>query len=608
MKKMFKRTTAIAASALMIGQMVPYSVFATPAELTYKNKLTIYPYTITDDTELNSTNASPTGTSADGDKAELNGSSVATGTMTFTVVRVKADGTTWTDENPYSNTSATNGTTLENLPDGYYKITPHKDDTDSHFEDAESFFIELPSSANGNINRNVYIYPKFTVNDDTDNNEKDPETVDPENPGHTTNTHAIKLKKQLSDSDSWTTDLTATFKIYYQDDLGKWKDAGNFDTNDQGVIQIDGLPLGTYWAVEQEAPEGYLLDKTPIKFELDGTGEISKQVKEFVNDKKLTAAKEIDGDGQGKTYNWTITTDIPSKADKLLTYIVTDTFTNTLSNVKVESVKVGDEAVAASKYTVTTDETTGKVIVTITDMTALTGGSQLTINVSSNIGTGYTSGEVTNNASLKYQYAYDPVDNDGIPDDIPGTVDPVPYDPDNPDAAVPTPIDTDTANDSFTPATIKISNIDRTSLEELDGGVYDITGFSVHKDSDDDGDGDDAIVTLTNLAPGHYKIDQYGTKSGYFIDKESPKYIYINKDGEVILTNNATDTTGTLLTDNTIVFKNDKTAPGFELPFTGTTAAIVFTIAGIGIMGGAMFFIFILFKKRDKDEEDKENA
>ena len=93
------------------------------------------------------------------------------------------------------------------------------------------------------------------------------------------------------------------------------------------------------------------------------------------------------------------------------------------------------------------------------------------------------------------------------------------------------------------------------------------------------------------------------SKSGYLVD--SPKTIFIDKEGNVFL---GEDETGTPLPTKTVVFTNEKTATGFELPFTGTTATIVFTVTGIAIMAGAAFFIIILFKKRDEEEEEQKNA
>ena len=599
MNKIFKRTSAIAVSAFMLSQMVPYNVFADPA--TGSNTLAIHPYVLSEAKykEAKESNYVPTGTTADATTAQSYGQSEEAN-ITFDIVEVNANGAEISGgyssgENPAK--------TFSNLPDGYYKVTPHNSNTDSNFRTVEAFYVQLVASS-GSDNNTVHVYPKLTDNDE-DGDPKDPSVPDPDNPNTdpdnpiTANKHAIKLTKTLQGSDTWDVDGEATFAIYFKNALNKWEKIDDFPTTD-GVLLLDGLPLGDYYAYEIDAPTGYLKDQKPMKFTVDGSGEIKNLTASFVNDKELTATKEIAMDGEGDEYNWVITTTIPTKTENLMSYTVTDTYTEVLKDVSVASVKVGSTPVAAPKYSIDTTQT-GKVIVTITDMSALAGGDKLTINVTSKLGT-YSSGSISNSAALSYQYAYDPDPNDDIPDDIPGIPDPDPTNPDDPDN--PEPKITAPDSDSFTPATITISNVDAADgTTELSDGVYEISGFSEHKDSDDPGD----TLTLANIAPGVYTIKQKGTQSGYFVDDPvNPKTIFVDKDGTVYAGNEAI--AENVLENNTVIFTNSKTAPGFELPFTGTTATRVFTIVGICLMGGALFFIIILFKKRDEDEEEKKNA
>jgi len=601
MKKMFKRTTAIAASALMIGQMVPYNVFADQTD--GKTNLTIHPYVLSEE-NYNAAKASgytPTG------KANVDGNWVAdaygeeTAGITFDIVEVNTDGSVKADG--YHDEGKT---VFTGLPNAFYKLVPNREDhTDARFKDAEAFYIHLPAVVNGAALFDVDIYPKLTENNDTNDDSVDPETetVPATDPATTPNKHAIKLKKQLSDSDTWKTGLSAKFEIYYQDTLDNWVDVGEFTTDSDGVIQVDGLPLGTYWAVEQEQPEGYLLDQTPIKFELDGSGEISKQVKTFSNDKKLEVAKEVitEGTGTGLQYKWKITADVPGKKENLLSYTITDKYTDLdITDIAIDGFTQGTD------YTITEDTDAGTVTIsfTKTGIGKLSGTSLEIIVTSNKAGSGAS---VANQASIAYKYAYNPNTEDEIPDDIPGIIDPddddaypgvtsFPVDPENPDPKT---------KDEFTPATITISNYETGKSVELSGGVYEISRCSQHKDSDYSGD----VVTLANLAPGEYTIKQLATKSGYYVEEDAAKNtktIYIDKDGTVYEGTEANHS-DTPLANNTVIFYNDKTVEGFDLPFTGSTATIVFTIAGIGVMGGALFF-FIFFKKRDKDEEEQENA
>lgn len=605
MKKMYKRTTAIAASALMLAQLVPYNVFADQ-----NNGLTdlrIHPYVL-DEAKYKQAKASTystRGTTVDKGQADTYGTEDPD--ITFDIVEVDTSG------NPIDGgvtRTAVRETT--DLPNRFYKITPHNNDTDVRFKDAEAFYVHLPAVVDGNALFDVDIYPKLTDNNDTGNDSTDPDTpIDNQDPNYdpnepkTNNKHAIKLQKKLRGSDTWNTSLNATFKIYYQNTLDKWVEVGAFDTDDNGIIQVDGLPLGTYYAIETEAPEGYLLDQTPIKFELDGTGVISKQFKTFTNDKELKVAKEVitSGDDTGLQYKWKITADVPGKTENLLSYTITDKYTNlNITNIAIDGFTEG------SDYTVTNDTATGTfTIVFKEDGIAKLSGSSIEIIVTSD---NASTGDVANSAAIAYKYAFNPpADDPNTPDDdiykvIPDpdtdtsypTEKNYPVDPDNPPAGT---------HDEFTPATITISNVDANDYDkELKNGKYEVSRCSPYDD-----DTDTKLVRLENLAPGEYTIKQLATESGYYVEEDvtkNTKTIFIAKDGTVYEGTEANHS-NTPLANNTVIFYNDKTVEGFDLPFTGTTATIVFTIAGIGVMGGALFF-FIFFKKRDKDEEDQENA
>lgn len=616
MKKMFKRTTAIAASALMLTQMLPYNVFAEPATVPgpNNNSLIIHPYLLTDSNYDTAKKADydPTGTLADRTTAENYGSDTEANIL-FDVVQVDVNGQPL--DGGYS--SPASGKEFEHLANGYYKVTPNsasanQNHTDPNFIDAQAFFVQLPSGATGSNNYAVHVYPKLTDNNDNGDN-TDPETLtDPQDP-NSNDKHSIKLTKTLSDeNDQFGTGGgkvgEAVFDIWYKDALGNWENAapdeGYSTTN--GILKVDGLPFGTYYAVERTAPNHYLLNQEPVVFNLTG-GEGADQTGELNNDKELKVKKEIVtvGNDTGLIYQWKITADVPEEIENLLSYSVTDTYTN-LKNVTIDSVMVGSKALTfaadgSADYHTTTEG--NSITVVIDDLTELTGES-VVINVSSVIADGYTDGQVTNESSLAYQYAYNPDDHDNDDPDGPDVIPDVIPDPDN---NVPETINypgngsDPNTTDGFTPATIYISNYETGTTTELEVGSYNVTRCSPYSDATYSED----FVTLENLAPGEYTITQLTTASGYLIDS-TPKYIYIAKNGTVYEGTEANHSE-TPLANNRVIFYNNKTATGFELPFTGSTATIVFTIAGIGVMGGALFF-FIFFKKRDKDEEDQENA
>lgn len=618
MKKMIKKTSALAISAFMLAQYVPFSVVAFDSS---HSDLTIHPYVI-DESTYNTRKAADTsnltGTTSDKPETSEGLDSNAVDSLTFTIVSVNengvADGTT--------NLTGQTSNTKITLPDGKYKITPENNDTDAKFKSAEAFFIQLPAATT----KDVHIYPKFTDNNDTGDNSDPNNTTDPNNPS--TDLHTLKLTKSLSDNPSshdWTTTAgRAGFNAYFKNQLGKWEKVMNsagseaqvYYTNANGEVIVDGLPLGDYCLVEVDAPDGYLLNSNPVEFSLKGGSGVSgnNQTGTLVNDKELTVKKEIayttEGNGYGQTYKWTITADVPSQTGNLIKYEITDEYTN-LKDVEVDSI----DGLEDTAYTVKPD--TGKIVISIKNPKNLTGTS-LKINVTSKLADEVASGsDVTNKSSIKYQYAYDP-DPAVDPTDIP---EPNPDAPTNPYPAPinypvdPTNPDSDTVA-TFTPKTIIISNVDSTDTSNELTGSFDITNFSIHVDDSsdaatiDDGDKTDKRLTLKDLAPGKYTITQKSTESGYSIASPDSKTIFIAENGKVYEGSDATGAEITAETDGTykITFLNAPITSGFNLPFTGTTATIVFSITGILLMAGTAFFIFIILKKKDEEEEEKENS
>ncbi|MBP2966794.1 prealbumin-like fold domain-containing protein, partial [Acinetobacter baumannii] len=64
------------------------------------------------------------------------------------------------------------------------------------------------------------------------------------------------------------------------------KDQGTkFVSGENGEFEVTGLKFGTYYLVETEAPEGYVLLKNPIKFTVDDNSYNNKTV-EVVNKHK----------------------------------------------------------------------------------------------------------------------------------------------------------------------------------------------------------------------------------------------------------------------------------------------------------------------------------
>ncbi|WP_028518005.1 SpaA isopeptide-forming pilin-related protein [Ruminococcus flavefaciens] len=620
MKKMIKRTSALAISAFMAAQYIPFSAVA---YTTTTCDLTIHPYVL-NQTDYDNAKASsyvPTGKTAD----ETNISTtlgIATAedtTMTFNITRVTDTGAAHSDtsHNLIGVRSATD------LPDGYYKITPaNKTDTDARFKDAESFIIQIPVPDSGSVNRDVHIYPKFTDNNDNDNTET---------PGQETPTSGDKHNVTLTKTDNSSTPVAvpgAIYKLYYKDAAGKWvAGSATYTTNENGVITVTGLPLGKYYFVEQSAPTGYLLDQEPIAFTIDGATAATVSP---VNDKDLTVQKTIANDGAGTVYNWVITADVPSKPENLLSYTITDTYSGLSSTAADITVSIAGMT-AGTDYTVD-KSTAGTIVIALTS----TGIGQLTgtsfdINVSTKLAASATA--ATNSASINYAYAYDPTtdtdpdpDKDDIIDDA-NIPDPDPNDPGNSENPTPkdfptpggSPDPEDPYTDQVTPGTFTISNVN--GEDELGGATYEVrkadgsTVVVTKPDNDDAAATNPKIAVVSNLAPGHYKIYQTAVDSGHLLN-QVPIDIYVGKDGNIYsdaactAANQIINDKGTVDTAddvaNQVKFYNEPISNKFSLPFTGTTATIIFTVTGLILMAGTLFFIIIL-KKRDDDDEEQEN-
>lgn len=67
----------------------------------------------------------------------------------------------------------------------------------------------------------------------------------------------------------------AEFKLVKEGKKGTEIIRENLKTNEDGVIQIERLFKGSYAFIETKAPEGYVLDSTPVRVKLEGRGTLS---------------------------------------------------------------------------------------------------------------------------------------------------------------------------------------------------------------------------------------------------------------------------------------------------------------------------------------------
>ena len=512
MKKMIKKTSALAISAFMLAQYIPFtSIAATDSS---HCDLYIHPY-ILDQDDYNTAKSQkdtkpPTGKTTD--EANVPGSNTVNTAMKFNIVQVNSNGSTYTGSGTavsLTDVSAvvtnSNVPSAATLPDGYYKITPaNKSDTDARFTDAESFIIQIPVPDGGSVNRDVHIYPKFVDNNDQDTNGTTPGNETPKD----NDTHNVTLTKTESGSTNPAVPVVgAEYKLYYKNATGNWQaGAATYTTDGDGHIIVTGLPLGDYYFVEQSAPTDYLLDQTPIGFTIDGATAATVNP---TNDKKLSVGKVIATDAAGNTYNWTITADLPTNRANLSSYTIVDQFkgiTINPANVTITNSTKTKSLINGTDFTASigTGADADKLTIIITDFAKIKDSSNtnyisddhLTITVPSTLDnsaltdSSYATGAgaAYNMAQISYEYGYVPGAGDpDIPDapNTPVTITepttlPDPTKPNDPNTPAPgDPSNPNTPIEVIKPCTFTISNVN--GEDELENAKY------VIKSGDDNG-------------------------------------------------------------------------------------------------------------------------
>ena len=621
MKKMIKKTSALAISAFMLAQYIPFSAVAEEG-LGGNNKITIHSYLL-DGSEY----ATAKGTGSATGHQSTDEATLATYTskqaragITYNIYGTDLVSGKYVPDTSAVITSVVTGddgsVTTPNLTDGVYWIDPvDNTNTNPEFANADAFFIELPNSENP-----LHIYPKTTDND-YDNQSSDNGKL-----------HTIEFTKTGVSGAALS---GVVFKVYFKNAQGDWEaskdtttgNAQTYTTNANGKITIAGLPVGDYYFVEQSLGSNseYLLDQTPQKVTITGQQVGSTAVPvaySFANEPKLSVSKVISTAGAGHTYNWIITADLPVNRANLSSYAIVDQFkglTIDPESVTITDMSYGTDFTAAigavpdnDKLTITFTPT-GLGKLNNPNASGYISANQLTVTVPSTLNSSDFNDDdnAVNMAQITYTYGYDPTGKEPVIPDAPTP--PVPItepsplpDPDNVDPESPTNEDPDDPFEAVKPCTFYISN-QKSDTTELTGGRYDVSSGSEYNDTDNAYTGN--LTVVNNLAPGPYTIKQLGTASGYQVDT-TIKNIYIGKDGNIYEYNPTAaegSKIGAQILKNTVIFTNAAAQSNFNLPFTGTTATIVFSITGILLMAGTAFFIFIILKKRDDDEEEQEN-
>ena len=463
----------------------------------------------------------------------------------------------------YTKTTPENGTIkFENLEQGRY-LVQETNAPKNVVTKVESFLIDLPRTNNNGDGwdydvtvypKNITIYGTVTLNQVTQDGENLPGTI-------------WELQKMNSNK-QWE-------KYDYEEELS---------TDENGKIQIQNLEVGKYRFIQEQAEEGYILDKSGfIEFEFD-----TKNMEyEFtaVNEKLEIQKQVLQDDG---TYSasqnafktdinsWKITSDVADIISKMEVYKIKDELPDGLSykndSIKVYGINKENEQVEISKdyYKKDLKET---IIEISFDTEELEGYKNIVIKYDTEFKDNVSYGEFTNKAYLIYT---DYIEEDGTSKSE-YTI--------SSEAKVYTGAvlinKIDEKGNPLKGAIFKIAK----SKEQAKAGVFitDKNGKDITSISDENG-----YVVFDGL--------KYDTKTSYWIvEVQAPSY---EEDGEIKYYNllqkpvevKVDSTSQNYSEEDTTIVINKKQ---FVLPVTGGTLSIFSSVLGLVII-----CLSIIIKKR----------
>lgn len=369
-----------------------------------------------------------------------------------------------------------------------------------------------------------------------------------------------------------------------------------------GVIAVDGLPVGTYAFIETDAAQvvegkdlpvdstprvftvsqGYNVDVTTteanfgtiVKITAGDNGTYSFTMD---NSSEPTVSKAVDKTNAqiGENVTWTITPVVPADIATYRKYVVTDQIVDQLDIKDASAVTVtatGAELTKDTDYTITVVNKLVTVDFTETGRADLATATELKIAIVTQINSSAVADQaITNMAELEYQNSFQ-TESKKTPSNAPET----------------------------TTGAFKIEKVDKanhdTKLANVEFTLTDSTGAPVGVTYDNTNKiyvvdptvntntvktEADGTIYVKGLAYKTYTLTETKTNNGYQL-LTAPKDIPVAKGSG----------------DTAVIIENVKQP---ELPLTGGMGTILFSVAGIALIGGAVFF-FIRSRKTRREE------
>lgn len=473
---------------------------------------------------------------------------------TYTVNNINDTAVTGTSKTTDANGEAS----FTSLPLGLYLII-ETDAPDKVVTTQAPFLVSLPMTVNNEWLYDVHVYPKNSTSEGN-----------------------VTLTKQDASGSPL---AGVTFKLEKQEDAA-WTAVGeNLTTTASGVITWSALTHGEYQITEISAPEGYIVDSTPIAFTVNTDNTIvcnderdlltgvtfnttSKTLSLTLKNEKPTVDKTItsgaNSSSVGETVSYEVTTTVPTEIIQMSKYVLSDAPTGLSVTENTIKVQVDNADVSANCYTTTVKD--GAFTITFkTPLMSSYAGKTLTVTYDATVTTAAaSSNKATNTVTLTYS------------DKLVSATD---------EATT-----TDTTESNLYTATItkKLDSETGSAAAGVKFKAYDNANLSTALKFTKNADGSytldpaGSVTELVTDANGKIVINGLGKKSYYLVETETKAgYNLLSGSVEMKVGDEAD-----FQYETTIVNKK-----GFNLPQTGGIGTLMFIVIGGVLMAGGICLV-----------------